>query len=180
MDDAERELAGRRRDLEREFDAKMRDLKSQTKRLAESLEQDRREWEERRRVQQKELADREEKVRRREDNREKAAEAKADDRAAVEALRLRVRELEERNLDARTAIARLEERGARLYKTQAAAQNLLTVAVALGAMYGVVWMTIALRDGHRASQVLAGVFLAATAMVAALRWRIRRPPPTRT
>lgn len=168
--DADRELAARRRDLEQEFDAKLRDLKAQHKRLVDSLEQDRKEWEARRREQQKELADREERLRRREDNKERAAEAKGDDRKELAALRLRVRELEERSLDAKTSLAKLEERVAKTAKASAGTQGLFSALSGVAILGGIAWIVTALQAGDRAAVAVAALFVA----VATVLWLIQR------
>ena len=175
----EREFLARRRDLEREFDGKLRDLKAQHKRLVDRLEQDRAEWETRRKQQQKDLADREERLRRREDNKERAVEAKADERKERDALRLRIRELEERGLDAKTAIGRLEERLAKALRAQSGAQNLLTAFAGVSLVCGLVWLIIALQGSDRTSLLLAGLFLLLVGFLSALRLRLRPGRPTR-
>lgn len=173
LSDAERELAGRRRDLEREFDAKVRELKSQTKRLADRLEEDRREWEEVKRRQAKELADKAEQLNRRVDNRAKADEAKVATKEDVDELRLRVRELDEKNLSAKTANTRLEERLAKTGRQRASAQALATATSAIALVASLMLLVVSAQEGDRFVQVAAALLAGATVLLMVLHWRRR-------
>lgn len=174
-EDGTQEIGARRKDLEREFDDKLRDLKAQHKRQADKLTQDRADWEDHKRRQAKELADKAEKVHRAESNAGKTEALKAAERKEFEALRLRVKELEQGKLDATAKAAKSQERVA---KARAGARSVSKAApwvAGWSLLGGLVWLATSYGAGDGAAVRLSAGFLAvAVALAAWLLWSGRR------
>lgn len=172
---AERELASRRKDLEREFDDKLRDLKAQHKRQADKLAQDRADWEDHKRRQAKELADKAEKVHRAEGNAAKVEAMKAAERKELEALRLRVKELEQDKLDARTAATKSLAKAEKARGVARSSGKLVPWFATLSIVGGLVWLATAWGAGHSGSVRQSLYFLAlAVGLTLWHLWSIRR------
>lgn len=170
-DDAQRELAARRKDLEREFDDKARELKAQHKRQMDRLEQDRLDWEGHKRTQAKELADKAERYRRKETNEQQVVQRSEATREEVQALKDRVADLEASKLKATVTQAGLEQRAAGAKEALKGARTVLLAFAIVTLAAAAIWLVVALQ-----TQGTAGIGWPAVALALAFMlnlWRIR-------
>lgn len=164
--DADRELAARRRELELEFEAKNRDLKAQHKRAMDKLQQDRVDWEAHRREQQRELADRTEKVRRSEDNHRRDAEALRGARAELDSTKAELAEHRVVRSEVKSAQQDKSVAGERLRATRG-----LLAAASFLAVAGFAACALLLSLGEE--RVALGVVVVGLALALLVEWRRR-------